>query len=93
LAAGLALLLEGIVRKSSIITMIVLDVGTVPGSKVLNLLLGKDVLSGRVSNLEVHKTQTGVLVHKNSAIPVPLLGECPFQLGNKSHLCQFQLDD
>ncbi len=75
LAAGLTQLLGVIVSKSSVITLIVLDVDTVLGCKLLKCLLGKGGLSSRVIDLEVQKTQSGVLVHKNSAVSVPLLGE------------------
>ncbi len=55
--------------------------------KLLKRLLGMHGLCGKVVNLEVHKMQLGEVVHKNSAIPVPLLGERPLQLGEKAHLC------
>jgi hypothetical protein len=51
------------------------------GCKLLKCLLGKHGLCGRVFNLEVRKMQSGEVVHKNSAISVPLLGERPLQLG------------
>ncbi len=35
--------------------------------------------------------QSGVVVHKNSAVYVPLLGEQPFQLGKKILLCWFHM--
>ncbi len=57
------------------------------GCKLLKCLLGKHGLCGGVVNLEVHETQLGEVVHKNSAISVPLLGERPLQLGKKAHLC------
>jgi hypothetical protein len=68
-------LLEGIFSKLSVITVIVLDADTMLGGKLLKCLLGKDGLSGRVVNLEVHETQMGVGVHKNSTVSVLLLGE------------------
>ncbi len=55
--------------------------------KLLKRLLGKHGLCSAVVNLEVNETQSGEVVHKNSAIPVPLLGERPLQLGEKAHLC------
>ncbi len=77
LAAGLACLLEGVASKLSVITVIVLDADTVLGSKPLECLLSKDGHGGGVIDLEMHKMQTGVEIHKNSAVSVPLLGECP----------------
>jgi hypothetical protein len=60
------------------------------GCKLLKrLLLGEHGLCSGVVNLEVHKTQSGEVVHKNSAIPVRLLCERPLQLGKKAHLCCF----
>jgi hypothetical protein len=43
---------------------IVLDADTMLSGKLLKCLLGKDGLSGRVVNLEVHKMQSGVVFHK-----------------------------
>jgi hypothetical protein len=86
LRAGLAWLLEGVVSKSSVIKVIVLDADNVLGGKLLKCLPGKDGLSGGVVILKVHKMQSGVVVHKNSAVSVPLLGECPLQLSKKTHL-------
>jgi hypothetical protein len=57
------------------------------GCKLLKRLLGKHGLCGRVVNLEVREMQSGEVVHKNSAIPVPLLCERPLQLCKKAHLC------
>ncbi len=47
-------MLESVVSKLSVITVIVLDTDTVPGSKLLECLLGKDG-GRRVINLEMHK--------------------------------------
>jgi hypothetical protein len=57
------------------------------GCKFLKRLLGKHGLCSGVVDLEVHEMQSGEVVHKNSAIPVPLLCERPLQLGKKTHLC------
>jgi hypothetical protein len=51
--------------------------------KLLKRLFGKYGLCGGVVDLEVQKMQSGEVVHKNSAISVPLLGERPLQLGKK----------
>jgi hypothetical protein len=61
----------------SIITVIVLDADTVLVGKLLKCLLSKNGLTGRFVDLEMHKTQSGVVVHKNGAVSVPLLGACP----------------
>ncbi len=60
------------------------------GFKLLKRLLGKYGLCGGVVNLEVHKTQSGEVFHKNSAISVLLLGERPLQL-KKNPTSQFHL--
>ncbi len=60
---------------------------------LLKCLLGKHGLCGEVVNLEVHKMQSGEVVHKNSAKSALLLGERPLQLGKKAHLCQFHMVD
>jgi hypothetical protein len=57
------------------------------GCKLLKCLLDKHGLYGRAVNLEAHEMQVGEVVHKNSAIPVPLLCERPLQLCKKAHLC------
>ncbi len=80
LVAGLAWLLEGVSSKLSVITVILLDADTMLGCKLLKHLLGKDGLCGRVVKLKVHKTQSGVVVYKNSTVSVLLLCECPLQL-------------
>jgi hypothetical protein len=56
------------------------------GCKLLKCLLGKHGCCGGVVDLEVHKMQLREVVHKNSAIPVPLHCERPLQLGEKAHL-------
>jgi hypothetical protein len=56
------------------------------GCKCLKSLLGKHGLCGGVVNLEVHTMQSGEVVHKNSALSVPLLGERSLQLGIKAHI-------
>ncbi len=43
------------------------------GCKLLKPLLGKHGLCSGVVNLEMHEMQSGEVVHKNSAIPAPLL--------------------
>ncbi len=83
LVAGLSCLLEGVVGKLSVITAILLDVDAMLGGKLLDCLLGKHGLSNGVVDLEMHKMQ---VIHKNSAVSVPLLGECPLKLGKKAHL-------
>ncbi len=70
-------MLEGNARKLSIITVILLDADTMLGGKLLELLLGKDGLGSRVVDLEIHETQSRVVAYKNSAVSVPLFGECP----------------
>jgi hypothetical protein len=45
--------------------------------KLFKCLLGKDGLGSEVVNLKVHEMQSGVVVHKNSAVSVPL---CEFMV-------------
>jgi hypothetical protein len=65
--------------------VVVVDANTVLGSEPLKSVLGGDSLDGRIIDLIVHKTQSGVMVDKDGAASVPLLGEFPFQLGEESH--------
>ena len=74
---------EGVFIKLSDITVIVLDADTVLGSKVLICLLGKDGLSGRVFNLEVHETQSGVVVQKILQYLCCFLVKDPFNWAKK----------
>ncbi len=66
--------------------MVVVDANAVLGGKLLKRVLGGDSFDGGIIDLDMHKTQSGVMIHKNCAAPVPLLGEFPFQLGKKPTL-------
>jgi hypothetical protein len=68
----------------AIVAVEVVDANAVLGVKLLKRVLGSDSLDGGIINLVMHKMQSGVMVHKNGATPVPLLGEFPLQLGKKS---------
>ena len=61
--------------------------------ELLKCVLGSDSFDGGIINLVVHKTQSGVMVDKDGAASVPLLGEFPFQLGKESHFCRYHLVD
>jgi hypothetical protein len=73
--------------------MVVLDANTVLGSKTLKSVLGGDSLDRGIIDLIVHETQPGVMVNKDSAASVTLLGEFPFQLGKESHFGRHHLVD
>ncbi len=73
LAVGLACLLEGIVSKLSIVIVVVFNADAMLSGNLLKRLLGKDGHCGRVVKLEMHKTQLGVVVHKNGAVSVRFL--------------------
>jgi hypothetical protein len=49
-------------------------------------LLGKNGLGRSIIDLEMDKLQTGVVAHKNGSASVPLLGECPLELGKESQI-------
>jgi hypothetical protein len=51
------------------------------GSELLKSVLGGNSFDGGIIDLVVYKTHSGVMVHKDGAASVPLLGEFPFQLG------------
>ncbi len=65
--------------------MVVVDANAVLGGKLLKNVLGGDSFDRGIINLVVHKTQSGVMVDKDGAALVPLLGEFPIQLGKDSH--------
>ena len=60
-----------------VVAMVMVDANTVLGSKPLKSVLGSDSLDRGIIDLIVHKTQSGVMVDKDGAAPVPLLGEFP----------------
>ena len=78
MAAVLTCLFEGVVGKLPIVAVIVLDGDAMLGGILLECQFGGQGRLCGVIDLEVHKAQTRVVVHKNGAALVPLLGECPF---------------
>ncbi len=68
-----------------VVAVVVVDVNAVLGGKLPKSVLGGDSFDGGIINLVVHKMQSGVMVDKDGAASVPLLGEFPFQLGKESH--------
>ncbi len=68
-----------------VVAVVVVDANAVLGGKLLKSVLGGNSFDGRIINLVVHKTQSGVMVDKDGAASVPLLGEFPFRLGKESH--------
>ena len=64
--------------------MVVEDANAVLGGELLKSMLGGNS-DGGIIDLVVHKTHSGVMVDKDGATLVPLLGEFPFQLGEESH--------
>ncbi len=66
--------------------MVVVYANAVLGSKLLKSVLGGDSFDGGIINLVVYKTHSGVMVHKDGAALVLLLGEFPFQLGKNPTL-------
>jgi hypothetical protein len=70
----------------TIVAVVVVDVNAVLGGELLKCMLVSDSFDRGIINLVMHKMQSGVMVHKNGAAPVPFLGEFPFQLGKKKPL-------
>ena len=64
-----------------VVAVVVVNVNTVLSGKLLKGLLGGQCFDGGIIDLVVYETQSGVMVHKDGATSVPLLGEFPFQLG------------
>ncbi len=77
---------EQVVGKAFIVAVIVLDGDTMLSRIFLERVFGFHRLFGSVVNLEVHVLQALVVVHKNCAAPVALLGERFFQLGKEPYL-------
>jgi len=61
--------------------VLVVDANAMLGGKLLKSVLGGDRFDGGIIDLVVYKTHSGVMVDKDGAALVPLLGEFPFQLG------------
>ncbi len=68
-----------------VVTVVVVDANAVLGGKLRKSMLGGDSFDGGIINLVVHETQSGVMLDKDGAASVPLLGEFPFQLGKEFH--------
>ena len=68
-------------RKLPVVAVVVVNVNTVLSGKLLKGLLGGQCFDGGIIDLVVYETQSGVMVHKDGATSVPLLGGFPFQLG------------
>ncbi len=66
--------------------MVVVDANTVLGGKLLKRVLGSNSINRKIIDLVMDEMQSGVIVHKNGAALVPLLGEFPFQLGKNPTL-------
>ena len=64
--------------------MVVVNANAVLSGKLLKGVLGSNCFDGGIIDLVMYKTQSGLMVHKDGATLVPLLGEFPFQLGKKS---------
>ena len=73
--------------------MVVVDANAVLGGKLLKSVFGGDSFDGGIIDLVVHETHSGVMVEKDGAASVPLLGEFPFQLGEESHFGRYHLVD
>ena len=86
MAVVLTCLFEGVVGKVPVVTMIVLDADPMLGCILFEGLLGKNGLGRSIIDLEMDKLQTGVVAHKNGSASVPLLGECPLELGKESQI-------
>ncbi len=73
LVAFVACLLEGVVVKSSVVAVIMLDANAVLGGKGLECSLGGDDLDGGVINLEMDELLTRVVVHKDGRARLVLI--------------------
>ncbi len=86
LALGTAAVLEGVVCKSSIVTVVVEDANTVLLGKVFERALGFNCfLRGELGH-DVNVLEPGVVVNKDGGQGVAFLGECPLYLGDEAHL-------
>ncbi len=85
LTTVLTLFLESVVVETPVVAVVVVDANAMLGGKLLKSVFGGNSFDGGIIKLVVHETQSGVIVNKDGAASVPLLGEFPFQLGKESH--------
>ncbi len=83
----MACLLEGVVVKTSVVTMIVYDLDSVFCSVLFEGKLCSNCFVRLVVELEVNETKAAIVVDEDSGAFVALLGEFAFQLCKKSHFC------
>ncbi len=86
LAALLARLLEGVVRKSSVVAVIMQNFYAVFGSKLFERVLGLEGLLGGKIKHEMNESEAQEVVHKDGGAGVSLFGKFSFQLREETHL-------
>ncbi len=86
LAAFLAQLLEGVVRESSVVAVIMQIFYAMFGSKLFERALGPEGLLGGKVEHEMDESEAREVVHKDGGASVSLLGKFPFQLRKETHL-------
>jgi hypothetical protein len=81
-----AAVLEGVVCKSSVVALVVEDADVMLLGEVFEGLLGFHGFLGGKLGHQMNVLEPRVVVHKDGGCHVALVGECPFQLSNESHL-------
>jgi hypothetical protein len=91
LAALLARLLEGVVRESSVVAVIMQNFYAVFGSKLFKRALGLEGLLGGKIEHEMNESEAREVVHKDGGASVSLFGKFSFQLREETDLRGFHL--
>jgi hypothetical protein len=79
--------LEGVVVKTSIVTMIMEDLDSMFCSVLLRGKLGSECFVGLVLKLEVDEAEAAKVVDKDGGALVALLGKFAFRLCIKTYFC------
>jgi hypothetical protein len=87
LSCVVACLSEGVVVKTSVVTVVMEDLDSMLCSILLEGKLGSKSFVGLVIELEVDKSKVAEVVNKDDGTLVALLGKFSLQLGIKIYLC------
>ena len=82
-----AVLLEGVVCESSVVSMILLDSDAMISRKTLEGFFSLNCFVGGECRHQMDVAQSGEMVHKNGGGLVSLSGEAAFELSNEACLC------
>ena len=86
LSRVLTCLFEGVVHKSPIVAMIVLNFHAVVSGKLLEGMLGFDCFGGTLILHQMYESQVGEMVNEDGSAVVTAIGKFSFELRVKTNL-------